>query len=129
VRPVLYWISAPAPIFAPPLSASSLPQRFSVTERARDDGTTVLVVCGELDLATAAEVKAALDALAEADRATVLDLSEVSFLDSTGLKVIVQASRASQESGWPFAVAAELSEPVSRLFELVEADSMLRFDA
>ncbi len=84
---------------------------------------------GELDLATAGRLQETLDALAEQESSTILDLSNVGFLDSTGLRVIVSAARASEASGWSFAVAPEVTAPVARLFELVDAQSILPFAA
>jgi anti-anti-sigma factor len=110
------------------MSASPLPQRFSVTEQTRDDGATVVVVVGELDLATAGQLQESLDALAAAMTRTVLDLSSVSFLDSTGLKVIIKAARDRERTGWAFVVASQVSQPVGRLFELVEAHTILPFE-
>ena len=59
---------------------------FSVSVN-RDDDTTMLNLSGELDIATVPELR--LVATSELDRAEcrriVLDLSELSFLDSTGI--------------------------------------------
>jgi anti-sigma B factor antagonist len=50
-----------------------------------------LVVSGEVDLATAATMlKAGEDALAASSGELVVDLGEVSFIDSTGLGALVQ---------------------------------------
>jgi anti-anti-sigma factor len=54
----------------------------------------VLHVQGEIDLATAGQFAAALDqALAAAPRLLV-DMSEVTFIDVSGLRVIVQAAQS-----------------------------------
>jgi anti-sigma B factor antagonist len=52
----------------------------------------VVTVAGELDMALAGMVRQRLGAHLEADE-VILDLSQVSFIDSTGLGVIAQANR------------------------------------
>jgi anti-sigma B factor antagonist len=55
-----------------------------------DEGVTFLRISGEVDLATAGELKAAgEDALSELCSTLRIDLSEVTFLDSTGLGALI----------------------------------------
>jgi anti-anti-sigma factor len=57
-----------------------------------DDGTLLVVAAsGELDLATAPEVDQALDDWTDGHKALVLDLSGLSFLDSSGIRLLVRA--------------------------------------
>jgi anti-anti-sigma factor len=53
----------------------------------------VVTVTGEFDMAMAGLVRQRLGAHLEADE-VVLDLTQVTFIDSTGLGVIAQANRA-----------------------------------
>ncbi len=72
---------------------------FSVDSRT-EDGVQLVSVAGELDLATAPELRAALDAAeAGAARAIALDLSEVTFVDSTGIAVLVEYTARSRSNG------------------------------
>ena len=59
----------------------------------RQDGVTRLDVAGELDLATAPALREAVAGLLAAGEALtlVLELSGVSFLDSSGLGALLQA--------------------------------------
>ena len=59
-------------------------------------GTTTLRIAGELDLLTAPELNAALD---EVTADVVLDLRGVTFVDSTGLAVLVAQRRARRARG------------------------------
>jgi anti-sigma B factor antagonist len=59
---------------------------------ARNGGSTVVRLAGELDLYNAHLVREALiDAAAEAPERLVVDLSEVKFIDSTALGVLIEA--------------------------------------
>src|SRR5205085_2727839 len=61
---------------------------FATSQRQLDERTRVLGVEGELDLASAPNLKWALaDALSGATNQLVVDLSSVRFIDSTGLHV------------------------------------------
>jgi anti-sigma B factor antagonist len=52
-------------------------------------GTSVLRVAGEIDIATAPKLRGCLAEVPDGSRVVVVDLSEVTFLDSTGLSVLV----------------------------------------
>lgn len=71
----------------------------------RRDGAVVVSLAGELDLYNAEEVRRALlDTLAEGAELLVVDLAEVTFIDSTALGVLIEArSRLSDRSGFRLA--------------------------
>ena len=98
--------------------------RGSAVEVRRRGGETVVAPSGELDLASAPAVRDALaGALADGAGAVVVDLSRVTFLDSTGLAALLNAARRLRRAGRSFAVvgARELVRDVIRLAHL-EAD-------
>jgi len=89
---------------------------FSVTRR-RAGAAVVVAPVGEIDLATV-DVLAAEIAVAREDcERLVLDLREVSFLDSAGLRLVLETSRGEGA----FAVVRGPLE-VQRVFELVGLD-------
>ena len=67
---------------------------------ARSDGRTHILPCGELDIVTAPALEQALaEATAAAVPEVVLDLRELTFMDSTGLRTLAQASARADEAG------------------------------
>jgi anti-sigma B factor antagonist len=54
------------------------------------DGSTLVVASGEIDIATSPALREALLAAAESSGRVVVDLSAVTFLDSTGLGVLMR---------------------------------------
>jgi anti-anti-sigma factor len=58
----------------------------------------VLHVRGEIDLATAPELRTALEEIAS-DPAVVVDMEDVSFIDAGGLRVILQAAERRDGAG------------------------------
>lgn len=89
---------------------------FSVTARPSGEAVVVAPV-GEIDLATVDALSQALAAAREESESIVLDLREVTFMDSAGLRLVLEASR----QGASFAVVRGPRE-VQRLFDLVGLD-------
>lgn len=80
--------------------------------------TTVLRVSGEVDMATAPQLReAALDALRTAPGLLVLDLAGVSFMDSTGIFVLLASQRRAEALGFRFALC-RVPRRVQRVLEL-----------
>jgi anti-sigma B factor antagonist len=77
-------------------------------ELLNDEGPTVVKLLGELDLSTAHQLEACLDGLG-ADGADVrLDLSGLSFCDSSGISAMVMAAkRVRKRGGYLFIVSPQ----------------------
>ncbi len=67
-------------------------QPFEVESRS-EQGKTVLIVRGEIDVATAPQVEVPLAAAVEGGEPVVIDLGECGFIDSTGIAMLVHADR------------------------------------
>jgi anti-sigma B factor antagonist len=91
------------------------PVEFAIEERRRE-GTVVLTLHGELDLASVEVVGARLDELRAAGEPVLLDLDALDFMDSSGLRLVLNAAEASDAAGWPFSLTPG-PEQVQRLFE------------
>ena len=89
------------------------------------DGAHVIHVKGEIHVSTAKEFAQRLDdAMSQDENAIVLDLTEVEFIDSTGLTVLLNGQRNVTLRGGRLALA--ISNPtVLRLFEITRLDSTL----
>ena len=67
---------------------------FDLTEEELDDHTVVIRVAGEIHVTTAPEFSERLnDAIAGGKTGVVLDLTDVEFIDSTGLSVLLNGLR------------------------------------
>jgi len=83
--------------------------------------------CGEVDLATVDDVREQVDELLSAGFTRVLlDLRQISFLDSTGLRLIIELVQSSQADGWQF-VLIDGSAPVRRVFDVTGLRDQLPF--
>ena len=89
-------------------------------ERSRVDGYELLAVAGELDIATAPRMLAALnEAVVDLERPLVVDLSSVGFMDSTGLALLINTHRRVKRRGQGFAIVCPRG-PISRVFEIAD---------
>ncbi len=86
-------------------AGASAGRESAVSGVDRRDGALVLSLAGELDLYNAEEVRGALlDACAGEPKVLVVDLEEVTFIDSTALGVLIEArSRMADRSGFRLA--------------------------
>jgi anti-sigma B factor antagonist len=88
------------------MSDFPIPEAFSVRVERRGDAA-VVVPTGELDLATAPALEASLSrAFTEAAPRVVLDLRELEFIDSSGLRTLLTARRRAEEAGSGFSLVA-----------------------
>ena len=73
---------------------------FAAATRIETDATVVLAFTGVLDLETVGAAEAAFaDAEAHRPARIVVDLRDVEFIDSTGLRMIVSADARSRREG------------------------------
>lgn len=90
---------------------------FHVEVRS-DDGTPVLSVSGELDLASSPMLEEQVErAVAGAPAVVIIDLRQLEFMDSTGLSVLIRAHQRAQEHGHRLAIVNG-SRQVRRLLSL-----------
>jgi anti-sigma B factor antagonist len=89
------------------------------------DGWTVVRATGQLDVATAPELRQVLvEAQFGGGTAVVVDLDAVEFLDSFGIGVLIGASRRARTHGGRFAVVC--AHPRTRqVLDLAEVSTVL----
>lgn len=98
-------------------TSDPVPPTLEVEERSRD----TIVVSGELDMASAPRLAAALRRLQEAGQHDItLDLGDLQFCDSSGLSVFVQAHRDLRTAGGRLV----LRNPSERLRMLLTATQL-----
>lgn len=82
----------------------------------RRDNSLVVAPRGELDIATVGEVRGAVDASAGTQH-LVLDLSGVTFIDTSGMSLVLELQQRTTAAGRRFTVV-QGTEEVRRLFEI-----------
>lgn len=98
---------------------------FSSTRTVVRDGLGLLELTGEVDLYTAPRFKQDLVALVdEGVTALVVDLSEVTFIDSTALGVLISGVKRLHETEGRLLIVAA-SRPVVRILSITGLDRVL----
>jgi anti-sigma B factor antagonist len=101
---------------------------FAINIRRRED-TAVVEIRGEVDLANAARVEQAIRDAEETEIGTILiDLSGVTFLDSTGLSVLLRARNRDRELLDRLRFVPSEHDQVTRILGLTGASEMLDDD-
>lgn len=103
-----------------------LPQPFAIVRQAAETpGSVRLSVQGDVDLYTAPRLRSALGKEKRASTAVHLDLDGVSFMDSSGLQVLVQVLADAAADGWQLQVD-KASEAVRTLLRRTGLSDLLR---
>jgi anti-sigma B factor antagonist len=88
----------------------------------RKDRSDVLPLKGEIDLHVSPSVTASLNAMIEKKpRRLVVDLSDVTYIDSAGLAALIEAMQKMEGYGGKFLLAG-LQETVRSIFEISRLD-------
>jgi anti-sigma B factor antagonist len=99
--------------------------RFAVSLGESGQGATVVTVQGELDLATADRLWVELEPVLASRKLVILDGTGITFLDSSGLRVLLQAGKRAVTDGATFRLVAP-QQAVQRVLELAGAEGHLQ---
>lgn len=105
---------------------STVELTLAVTEK---EGWTLLTASGEIDLSNADRLGAKLNDLIDADTGRIaVDLREVTFMDSTGLRTFLAANERMEDASDSFVVIVS-NGPVDRLFDITGLRKVIRVEA
>ncbi|HYI79960.1 MAG TPA: STAS domain-containing protein [Thermoleophilaceae bacterium] len=104
-----------------------MPSALVAVESSVQGTTRVVVVRGEMDRSSVDKVRGSLDrTLSNAPETIVLDLSAVTFCDSSGARVVMNANRRASEQGCGLVVIRPRG-PAWRTFEICQLGRWVRF--
>ena len=93
----------------------------------RRGATAILRLAGELDILGADQVNSCIDELSgNSPDEVVIDLSGVSFMDSSGLRSLIQARALAPKADWSVKLVRG-PEQVQRIFDLTRMDAFFEF--
>jgi anti-sigma B factor antagonist len=72
--------------------------RLTIAVR-RERGLVIVAVTGEIDISTVSQLRESLFEQAESGSDVIVDLDQITFIDSAGLGALVGASRRAEASG------------------------------
>jgi len=91
---------------------------FDVHQRRDADGTERVTLTGELDLSASAGLKARLGEVQRRQSRVRLDLSELDFIDCSGIRAILEAMAEARREGCAVEVDRAVSPIVGRVVSL-----------
>ena len=100
---------------------------FQISETTRD-GVLRLSLTGELDRWSAPMLEDRLGRLRAVKAPVRLDLSKLEFIDSTGVRLLIQSVGDARIKHWQFRIESELRPQVSSLFRLMRLDRFVDGD-
>ena len=91
-----------------------------------ESGATVIEATGRLDMVAAPQLKALVrSAIGEARTPVVVELSQVQFMDSTGLGALISGLRATRQAGSDLRIAGATAQVLSVL-SMTRIDRVIR---
>jgi len=91
------------------------------------DGIPLIQPHGEIDIYTVPEFEQAVSGAVGGARIVIVDLSDISYLDSSGLSTLIGAYKALSAKGGELYIAAPADPPaVRRVLEITRLDAFVR---
>jgi anti-anti-sigma factor len=87
-----------------------------------------LSITGELDLSTVAVLAESVGRLGGDGKQLTLDLSELSFMDSTGLRLLIELDQQARREAWKLVLIRPRHETAAAVLQATGADSALPFE-
>jgi anti-anti-sigma factor len=100
------------------------PTRFEISQTASDASLT-LSIAGELDMRTVEILADRVDR--HRDENLTLDLRELAFMDSSGLRFLIELNDRSQRESWQLNLIRPRQEAAAVVLRVTGADSALPF--
>jgi anti-anti-sigma factor len=86
----------------------------------REDKTVVAVVTGEVDMSNAPSVRQQIaESVTQDDDALLVDLSELSFIDSAGLHTLIELGTVLDERRQQLLLCVPHRSPIQRAIEII----------
>lgn len=102
------------------------PESFEVRSELKADACRLTVI-GELDIATTPQLEEAANAtIARGVRDLTIDLRKLSFMDSSGLRLLIVLSERAGTEGWALGLLRPAGPPLA-ILALTGADKNLPF--
>lgn len=98
---------------------------FRLEERFEREGSLRLMLIGELDVAVIEHLSTRLRELRKGGYPVRLDLSQLQFIDSSGIQELIGEVTDARSEGWSLEVDGPMTDQVARTVDLVGARSFL----
>ena len=95
----------------------------------RDRNNSIdLIIAGDIDLEVTPDIKTQLAGQLDGARGLTIDAANVSYLDSSGVSILIIAMQSCKQMGIPLSIA-KISEEAVRVLQLAKLDKILPIEA
>lgn len=95
----------------------------------RDRNNSIdLIIAGDIDLEVTPDIKTQLAGQLDGARGLTIDAANVSYLDSSGVSILIIAMQSCKQIGIPLSIA-KISEEAVRVLQLAKLDKILPIEA
>jgi anti-anti-sigma factor len=102
---------------------------LDIQDAMRTDSEVVIVLSGELDMSTIPAVSQHVDTqLRPTVSALTLDLSDIAFMDSSGLRLLIELNDRAQREAWRLTLIGPRNPAAALVLEITGADTALPFE-
>lgn len=93
-------------------------------QQHEQDGVTVLEFSGRVDLSTSSGFRQQILKLINDDHHLLVDLSHVTYIDSSGMASLIEAPQAARDKSLRFSLTG-ITDSVMNVFKLMRLDQVL----
>jgi anti-anti-sigma factor len=102
---------------------------LAIREIAPTDSDVTLALSGELDMSTIDTLVGQVDTqLQRPVECLTLDLDDLAFMDSTGLRLLIELNERAQQEAWRLRLIVPRHEAAFRVLHITGADVALPFE-
>ena len=102
---------------------------LTIRELGPTESNVTLAVAGELDMSTIDRLTGQVDAhLQRRVDCLTLDLSELAFMDSTGLRLLIELNNRARQETWTLKLIIPRHDAAARVLRITGADAALPFE-
>ena len=97
-----------------------------IKEVAEKDGAVILSLAGEVDMKSSSELRAKfMEILKSAPAVLIVDMTEVEFMDSSGLAILVETLKCCRQNNGQLKLVG-MVQTVRSVFEISRLDSIFQ---
>jgi anti-sigma B factor antagonist len=102
---------------------------LTICQIAPTEFEVILSLSGELDMSTIDALAGQVDTqLQRPVQSLTLDLYDLTFMDSTGLRLLIELNERAQQEQWRLKLIGPRHEAASRVLQITGADAALPFE-
>lgn len=103
------------------------PTKFEIRDESKGS-TLIVAIAGELDLGTVPQLAQHLEnRRGDGHTTVILDLSDLTFMDSSGLRLLIELNGQSERAAWQLKLIRSRHESANTVFRVTGADAALPF--